>query len=171
MAEKITTAIAKYRIPAKHQIPLQEIYRTNNIIGKGAFAEVVELEYHGLLCAGKKLKSDVAQWRSVSKILHRFHDEIKLLRRLSHPCIVQCLGLWFEPESDIPVMVMEYLHTSLSNLLEKHDDSPIPENISYGILRDVALGLRFLHERPEPIGHRDLTANNVLLTTNMNAKI
>ena len=47
----------------------------------------------------------------------------------------------------------------------------LPEAISYGILRDVALGLRYLHEHSPPIIHRDLSANNVLLTSSMNGKI
>ena len=47
----------------------------------------------------------------------------------------------------------------------------LPEAISYGILRDMALGLRYLHEHSPPIIHRDLSANNVLLTSSMNGKI
>ena len=47
----------------------------------------------------------------------------------------------------------------------------LPEAISYGILHDVALGLRYLHEHSPPIIHRDLSANNVLLTSSMSAKI
>ena len=49
--------------------------------------------------------------------------------------------------------------------------SVLPEAISYGILHDVALGLRYLHEHSPPIIHRDLSANNVLLTSSMNGKI
>ena len=47
----------------------------------------------------------------------------------------------------------------------------LPEAISYGILHDVALGLRYLHENSPSIIHRDLSANNVLLTSSMNGKI
>ena len=47
----------------------------------------------------------------------------------------------------------------------------LSERISYGILRDVALGLRYLHEHSPSIIHRDLSANNVLLTPSMSAKI
>ena len=64
---------------------------------------------------------------------------------------------------------MEYLHTTLSACLERY--GVLPEEIRYGILRDVVLGLRYLHERSPPIIHRDLSANNVLLTSNMNAKL
>ena len=35
----------------------------------------------------------------------------------------------------------------------------------------MALGLRYLHEHSPPIVHRDLSANNVLMTTSMSAKI
>ena len=47
----------------------------------------------------------------------------------------------------------------------------LPEAISYGILHDVAQGLRYLHEHSPPIIHRDLSANNVLLTSSIKAKI
>ena len=38
-------------------------------------------------------------------------------------------------------------------------------------MHDVALGLVYLHEHLPPIIHRDLSASNVLLTSNMNAKL
>ena len=57
----------------------------------------------------------------------------------------------------------------LSICLERY--GILPQEISYGIMQDVALGLCFLHERSPPIIHNDLSANNVLLTSNMNAKL
>ena len=64
---------------------------------------------------------------------------------------------------------MEYLHTTLSICLERY--GILRQEISYGIMQDVALGLCFLQERSPPIIHNDLSANNVLLTSNMNAKL
>ena len=45
------------------------------------------------------------------------------------------------------------------------------EQVGTGILDDVATGLCYLHGHRPPIVHRDLSANNVLLSSNMTAKI
>ena len=131
-----------------------------------------ELEYHGLKCVGKKIHGilfDSATPHEKAAMLERFAGECELLGGLHHPCIVQFLGVWFEQCSRLPMLVMEYLHTTLSACLERY--GILPKEISYGILHDVALGLRYLHERSLPIIHRDLSANNVLLASNMNAKL
>ena len=98
-----------------------------------------------------------------------YKRQCELLSGLHHPCIVQFLGVWYEQGPRLPVLVMEYLHTTLSACLEGY--GILPKEISFEILRDVALGLCYLHERSPPIIHRDLSANNVLLTSNMNAKL
>ena len=64
---------------------------------------------------------------------------------------------------------MEYLPLSLTQCLEKHQDLPL--QIKYSILLDVAKGLNYLHCKRPPIVHRDLTANNILLTSSFIAKI
>ena len=61
---------------------------------------------------------------------------------------------------------MEYIPHSLSQLLEKK----VPLEAD-SILLDVANGLNYLHQKQPPIIHRDLSANNVLLTTEHKAKI
>ena len=58
---------------------------------------------------------------------------------------------------------------SLTNYLEQNEI--IPNHIKNSILLDVSLGLLYLHTQTPPIIHRDLTANNVLLTSDMKAKI
>ena len=66
-------------------------------------------------------------------------------------------------------MVMELLPESLSQCLERHHQ--IPEYVKTSILYDVSLGLLYLHNQAPPLIHRDLTANNVLLTSNLSAKL
>ena len=125
-----------------------------------------------LSCAGKELheefvtgtNSDEKQW-----IADRFEQEILQLGNLRHPNIVLLLGVYFKPGSELPILVMEYLPFSLTDCLKKYPN--IPNDITSRILLDVAKGLHFLHDRREPIIHRDLTANNVLLSDTMRAKI
>ena len=64
---------------------------------------------------------------------------------------------------------MEQLHCSLTSLLEENPVVPIGTKLS--IIKDVALGLRYLHTRNPPIIHRDLSSNNVLLSKGMEGKI
>ena len=157
---------------ALRRFELDGVRDTGREVGHGSYAVVKELEYHGLKCVGKKIHGilfESATPHEKVAMLERFAGECELLGGLHHPCIVQFLGMWFEQGSQLPVLVMEYLHTTLSACLERY--GVLPEEISYEILRDVALGLRYMHERSPPIIHRDLSANNVLLTSNMNAKI
>ena len=99
----------------------------------------------------------------------RFAAECELLGQLHHPHIVQFLGVRVEAGSELPELVMEYLPTTLRRCLDTH--GALPTETSCAILLQVALGLRYLHEFSPPIIHRDLSSNNVLLTTSMTPKI
>ena len=58
---------------------------------------------------------------------------------------------------------------SLAKLLE--EKKSIPLVVKVHILYDIACGLKFLHGQDPPVIHRDLTANNILVNKNMDAKI
>ncbi len=156
--------------------PLQEfildgIKVSGQELGVGSYSSVLELKYKGLKCAGKKLHKTLYDSRTSigPEILNRFGTECELLSQLRHPHIVQFLGLYLEVGSDVPILILEYMPFALSDCIEQYHT--FPNEISYSILHSVALGLNFLHTHNPPIIHRDLTANNVLLTENMGAKI
>ena len=141
-------------------------------IGDGSYATVVPLSFRGLKCAGKKLHTiffENASPQEKEHMIDRFQEECQLLGRLKHPNIVQFLGVHFEDGSDHPVLVMEFLHCTLSECVDRY--GVLPEQVGTGILDDVATGLCYLHGHRPPIVHRDLSANNVLLSSNMTAKI
>ena len=88
---------------------------------------------------------------------------------LRHPNITLFLGLCFLPGTKLPLLVMERLEMSLDDLLEHIPNLPL--TLKRSILEDVASGLLYLHRRPSPVIHRDLTSKNVLLTSSLVAKI
>ena len=131
------------------------LYQTLPLLAKGL---APRLKIHRVLYEGQ-----------VDNLVRRFEEECRLLSELRHPHIVQFLGVYFEADTNAPVLVMEFLPTTLSQRLDRY--GAMPEEINYSVLEDVAVGLRYLHDRRDPIIHRDLSANNVLLTPDMKAKI
>ena len=129
---------------------------------------VLRLEYRGLKCAGKQLYP-VLYEQGVGDTVRRFEEECRLLAQMRHPNIVQFIGVYFEEGSRVPILVMEFLPSTLARCIDTY--GVLPEEVSYSIIHDVALGLYHLHSQTPPIIHRDLSANNVLLTPNMTAKI
>ncbi len=144
---------------------------TEREIGRGSYALVRELNYYGLRCAGKKLYRILYEQR-VGDTIRRFGEECRLLSNLRHPNIVQFLGVYFERGVSVPVLVMEYLPTTLAQRIDRNAElGSLPEEVTYSIVADVALGMNYLHGQSSPIVHRDLSANNVLLTKDLTAKI
>ena len=142
---------------------------TDRELGHGSYATVLELEYMGLKCAGKKIHELLLRQGDTSYTVRRFEEECRLLSQVHHPNIVQFLGVCFQQRVRAPILVMEFLPTNLTSCIEQY--SILPKEISYSILHDVALGLCYLHSQTPAIIHRDLSSNNVLLTPNMTAKI
>ena len=142
---------------------------TDRELGHGSYANVLELEYMGLKCAGKKIHKLLLKQGDASYTVCRFEEECRLLSQVRHPNIVQFLGVYFQQGVRAPILVMEFLSTTLTSSIEQY--GILPKEISYSILHDVALGLCYLHSQTPPIIHRDLSSNNVLLTPNMMAKI
>ena len=142
---------------------------TDRVLGHGSYATVLELEYMGLKCAGKKIHELLLEQGGASYSVRRFEEECRLLSQVRHPNVVQFLGVHFQQGVPAPILVMEFLPTNLTSCIEQY--GILPKEISYSILHDVALGLCYLHSQTPPIIHRDLSSNNVLLTPNMTAKI
>ena len=151
---------------------LRGVADKKRMLGRGSYASVKVVEVKGKKCAAKQLHAvlfeDATETQADEMLLH-FADECKLLQRVKHPNIVEFLGVYLEKGSPLPYLVMELLDSTLCNYLEKHGVLDPPTY--YSILSDVALGLRYLHQQSPPIIHRDLSANNVLLSSSLQAKI
>ena len=129
------------------------------------------MTYKQICCAGKRLHEALidVENEGADVMVRKYLQECQLMSSLRHPNITQFLGLCFLSGTQLPLLVMELLATSLDDLLEHMPNLPL--SLKRSVLEDVASGLLYLHERPSPVIHRDLTAKNVLLTSSLVAKI
>ena len=92
---------------------------TDRELGHGSYATVLELEYMGLKCAGKKIHELLLRQGDASYTVRRFEEECRLLSQVRHPNIVQFLGVYFEQAVQAPILVMEFLPTNLTSCIEQ----------------------------------------------------
>ena len=167
--------------PQLRPFVLHNVRPTGVRIGAGAYGSVEEVAIPGAICAAKKIH-DIFLDRTeiptdeIARASAKFVKECQLMSTLRHPNIVLFLGVCFFPGSRLPALVMERLLTCLHDLLDPGTDHQIPPkrfplSLKCSILRDVGRGLAYLHEQSPPVIHRDLTARNVLLNSEMVAKI
>ena len=143
---------------------LKGILTTGRTLGRGAFGTVVELQMFGTRYAGKQIHDILLgiDFLGVYNIIDKFAEECRLMTEVKHPNIVQFMGICFLEGSKHPMLVMEYLDTSLDCFLQARQGH-IPLSLKYRILLDVDRGLLYLHTHDPIIIHRDVTSRNVLL--------
>ena len=80
------------------------------------------------------------------------------------------LGVYYpNDQAVLPVLVMELMECSLTQLLDRYHN--IPMYVKLSILQDVSRAICYLHTLNPPLMHRDLTSNNILFTTSLVAKV
>ena len=149
---------------------LNGVKETGEEFGVGAYGKVFAVDYYGTVCAAKEVHSILLTGvgrEEFQRMRDNFLRECRQCAELRHPNIVQFLGVYYKPASPIPILVMEKMDESLRSALERYPNIPMPIKLS--ILLEVSLGLRYLHS--QKIVHRDLSSNNILLTTLLRAKI
>ena len=122
-------------------------------IGRGAWATVHESEFRGAKVAAKCLHDIIIAPRTKQL----FKREMEMALQCQHHNIVTFLGATLEGR---PVILMELMDT---NLRSAYEQSKIEDHQVLGILYDIASALHFLHTRPDPVIHRDVSSANVLL--------
>ena len=146
-----------------------ELYKSESL-GSGSYGGVCRAKCDGLPCAAKIMHPTLFDLRDpgTASYLERFEGECRLLSLARHPNVVQYLATYRDPETRLPVLLMELCDESLCRFLER-SPGPLSYHIELNISHDIAMALVYLHSNS--LIHRDLTANNVLMIAGVRAKV
>ena len=138
-------------------------------LGSGFFGTVFKGQWKQKPCAVKVLSiigqellmgfKFVTSAKVQENVLKTFKQECTLLTGIEHPNIVTYYDTLLYPETNIPVLVMELMDTSLNKHIATTDLWPM--RIQLRISGDIASALECLHSHG--LIHRDLCGDNVLL--------
>ena len=151
----------------EHQstLDIKDVTFLGEKIGEGSFGFVEVVAVKGKIYAGKQYRQDH------NFTLQTFMREFQIMKNLKHDHIVKYYNFYINREDNSPMIIMECLEINLHKFLlsDSHQNLPLARKLD--LLYGIVQGLEYLHSRPEPIIHRDLTASNVLLDSRAVPKI
>lgn len=152
------------------------------IVGSGSYGTVLKAKWYGTEVAVKKLHDIFFKALNTSElrtgILRNLARELNILVQLSHPSIVQFYGVYKPSESQCSAslelsmdtyIVQELMCCSLD--VRNLQRPRLTFRNVVDISQSVSSGLQYLHDRHDPIIHRDLATKNILLSHSGVAKI
>ncbi len=144
-----------------------EGYRTIRTLGAGSSGLVLLVEKDNTQYAMKLFRCRKTEKINYAKRQQRFLREAKILAGLENDSIIKVYESGLTKEEGIPFMIMEYIEGhSLSSYIYEENLS-ISERLD--VLIQIAVSLKELHY--EKIIHRDIKADNILITGDLKAKI
>lgn len=143
-----------------------EDYNVLDLIGKGGFACVyrAQCKQTEQIVAIKMIDKKLMQAAGMTS---RVRNEVEIHSQLKHPSVLELFN-YFE-DNHYVYLILEICHNGELNRYLKTKRRTLTENEARRILTQVVEGLIYLHSHN--IIHRDLSLANLLLTTNMDAKI
>ncbi|KQK20961.1 hypothetical protein BRADI_1g57775v3 [Brachypodium distachyon] len=163
-----TSEFGPHRFSYKDLYHATEGFKNQNLLGVGGFGKV----YKGVLPTSKMEVAVKKVSHESSQGMKEFITEVVSISRLRHRYLVQLLG--YCRRKDELILVYEYMpNGSLDKYLHCGEDKPTLDwTQRFGIIKGIACGLLYLHEKWEKIViHRDIKASNVLLDSEMNARL
>ncbi|CAK9162888.1 unnamed protein product [Ilex paraguariensis] len=139
-----------------------------NCIGTGGYGSVYKAQLpNGQVFALKKLHSLEAEEPAFDK---SFRNEVQMLTNLRHKNIVKLYG--FCLHSHCMFLVYEYMEKGSLFCALSYDDEAVDLNWTtrVNIVKGTAHALSYMHhDCASPIVHRDISSNNILLNSNLEA--
>ncbi|KAK9107804.1 hypothetical protein Syun_023815 [Stephania yunnanensis] len=153
-------------------IDATEDFDSKHCIGQGGYGTVYRAELStGQVVAVKKLHLSTDDDENTVEE-KSFLNEMKVLAQIRHRNVVKLYGFCSHPRCMF--LVYEYMEKgSLGSILRDDKEATQLDWVErVKIIKGVAHALSYMHhECPQPIIHRDITSNNVLLDEEFNARV
>lgn len=110
---------------------------------------------------------------AIKKMKWNAYEELKILQKVNHGNLVRLEGFCIDHEEANCYLVYEYVENgSLHSWLHENKNEKLSWRTRLRIAIDVANGLQYIHEHTRPkVVHKDVKSSNILLDSNMRAKI
>ncbi|KAJ4846243.1 hypothetical protein Tsubulata_012562 [Turnera subulata] len=110
---------------------------------------------------------------AIKKMKWNAYEELKILQKVNHGNLVRLEGFCIDPEDANCYLIYEYIENgSLHSWLHDNKSEKLNWKTRLRIAVDVANGLQYIHEHTRPrVVHKDIKSSNILLDSNMRAKI
>ncbi|XP_021763325.1 serine/threonine receptor-like kinase NFP, partial [Chenopodium quinoa] len=109
---------------------------------------------------------------AMKKMKWNAYEELKILQKVNHGNLVRLEGFSICPEDATCYLVYEYIENGSLHFWLHENKSKLNWKARLRISIDIANGLQYFHEHTRPqVVHKDIKSSNILLDTNMRAKI
>eukprot|EP00163_Fabomonas_tropica_P010422 TRINITY_DN2054_c0_g1_i3.p1 TRINITY_DN2054_c0_g1~~TRINITY_DN2054_c0_g1_i3.p1 ORF type:complete len:1170 (-),score=362.91 TRINITY_DN2054_c0_g1_i3:186-3695(-) len=149
---------------ASWQVPHAEL-DMGDLIASGSYGDVFHCKWRGSKVAFKRLKNQKLNDRTKVD----FMSEVSILSNLRHPNIVMFMGACLE-QGNFGILYEFVEHGSLHDVIYGKSIT-LTQAQKLAIAVQIASALGFLHNNKPPIVHRDLKAQNVLITSQVQARV
>lgn len=135
-------------------------WQKGKLLGRGTYGSVYEATNRetGSLCALKEVDVIPDDSKS-SECMRQLEQEIKVLRNLEHPNIVQYLGS--EMVEDKFCIYLEHVHPGSISKYVQERCGAVTESVVRNFTRHILSGLAYLHSKKTV--HRDIKGANLLV--------
>ncbi|KAM3734106.1 hypothetical protein ACB098_11G189600 [Castanea mollissima] len=141
-------------------------FAEENKLGQGGFGRV----YKGYLRVINSYVAIKRVSRGFEQGIKEYISEVRIIGRLRHRNLVQLIG-WCHEKNDL-LLIYEFMSNGSLDLHLFKGKSLLTWVERYNIARGLASALQYLHEEWEQcVLHRDIKSSNILLDSNLNAKL
>ncbi|CAG2246792.1 TNNI3K [Mytilus edulis] len=156
--EKIDVLQLRAELPRHFQLQLTDL-TFQEPIGSGSFGKVYKGFYDGKICAIKRYRGNSFGAKSD---VDMFCREVAILSKLNSPYVINFVGATLDDPSQFAIVTQYVSGGSIFSIIHEHKRL-IDVQSKLIIASDVAKGMMYLHNLPQPIIHRDLNSHNILL--------